>query len=63
MRKYERELDKLAAQYGRRVERTKKGHFKLICIRNEKQLVVVSGTASDYRALKNALSLLKRHNK
>lgn len=60
MRKAHRELKKLAARYGRRVEHTKNGHFKLICLHGERDFVIVASSSSDARSGKNMEADLKR---
>jgi len=62
--KRERELRRLAKQFGRRVERTSNGHFKLVCIRGERPFVIHSSSTSDSaRARKNLLADLRRNDK
>jgi len=57
-RKFERELKKLAARYGRRIEHGGK-HMRLVCERGEFKTVFCAKTPSDRRAMKNIERELK----
>lgn len=55
-----RDLEKAAKEQGWEVGRTKKGHPKFVPPDPMKEIVIGSGTPSDWRAMKNLLAQLKR---
>lgn len=58
-RKYRRAVEKLAAEFDRKVERRKSGHLALLCSRGERPPIFTSSTSSDHRILKNLQKHLK----
>ena len=63
MDRHLRSLKKLAKQFGRTVETTKRGHFRLVCKRGARPYVVASNTPSDPRTRANLIAELKRNDK
>jgi len=55
-----RDIEKAAKEQGWEVGRTKKGHPRFVPPDPTKEIVIGSGTPSDWRALKNLLAQLKR---
>jgi hypothetical protein len=60
MKKWEKEMAELAAEFGRAIVKTNGGHYKLV--RPGSQPVFVSSTPSDFRTLKNTRRDLRRHD-
>lgn len=58
-RKYRRAVEKLAAEFGRKVELRKSGHLALLCPRGDRPPIFTSSTSSDHRILKNLRKHLK----
>jgi hypothetical protein len=56
--RHQRRVAELAARYGRSVDRTKSGHYRLR--KAGLPPVIVSFTPSDLRTIKNTEALLKR---
>lgn len=64
MGKRKREIEKIAAEFGRRVEKVRRnGHYMLICERGERGTVYAASTASCHRAMKNLIRDLKAMDK
>lgn len=61
MRKHERDIAKLAIQFGRKVIKTKGGHIALTA--EGKETVIVSNTPSDRRTMKNLAAQLRRSDR
>ncbi len=55
-----KKIVKAAREQEWKVERTQKGHWRLIPPDSSKQIVVFGGTPSDQRAIKNGLAVMKR---
>lgn len=63
MKKRDKQLADLARRFGRRVERARGGHFRLICERGKRPFVVCSSTPTNVEHwLKNVERDLRRND-
>jgi len=55
-----KQLRRAAEAQGWKVEQTRSGHWRFVPPDRAKPIVIVSGTPSDHRSMRNSLAMLKR---